>query len=39
MEASWPLKNEALPGFVWGLWCQIVPQIVCEQEVPRVLPL
>ena len=31
-------KILALPGFVWVIWCQIVPQIVCEKEVPRVLP-
>ena len=30
--------NLALPGFVWVLWFQIVPQIVCEKEGHRFLP-
>jgi hypothetical protein len=32
------IEKYALPGFVWVLWCHIVPQIVWEEEVPRVLP-
>jgi hypothetical protein len=32
------LDFKALPVFVWVIWCQIVPQIVCEKEVPRFLP-